>query len=74
MILTVIHIFTKYAWAIPLKNKTDFSITNGVKVVLVESPQGGFADRNSDKLWVDRGSEFYNKTFQSLLKEYEIEL
>ena len=23
---------------------------------------------------VDRGSEFYNKTFKSLLKEYEIEL
>ena len=25
-------------------------------------------------LWVDRGSEFYNKTFKSLLKEYETKL
>ena len=25
-------------------------------------------------MWVDRGSEFYNKTFKSLLKEYETKL
>ena len=24
-----------------------------------------------EKLWVDRGNEFYNKTFKPLLKEYE---
>ena len=29
-ILTVIDIFTKYAWAIPLKNKSGLSITNGL--------------------------------------------
>ena len=29
---------------------------------------------NQQKLWVDRGSEFYNKTFKSLLKEYETKL
>ena len=62
-ILTVIDIFTKYAWAIPLKNKSGLSITNGFKTILSEG-------RNPEKLWVDRGSEFYNKTFKSLLKEY----
>ena len=30
-ILTVVDIFTKYAWAIPLKNKSGLSITNGLK-------------------------------------------
>ena len=30
-ILTVIDIFTKYAWAIPLKNKSGLSIANGFK-------------------------------------------
>ena len=30
-ILTVIDIFKKYAWAIPLKNKSGLSITNGLK-------------------------------------------
>ena len=63
-ILTVIDIFTKYAWAIPLKNKSGLSITNGFKTILSEG-------RKPEKLWVDRGSEFYNKTFKSLLKEYE---
>ena len=64
-ILTVIDIFTKYAWAIPLKNKSGFSITNGFKIVLCEHPQGGSEPRKPEKLWVDRGSEFYNKTFKS---------
>ena len=73
-ILTVIDIFTKYAWAIPLKNKSGLSITNGFKLVLDENPQGGSESRKPEKLWVHRGSEFYNKTFKSLLKEYETEL
>ena len=75
-ILTVIDIFTKYAWAIPLKNKSGLSITNGFKIVLSEhpqggseSPQGGSEPRKPEKLWVDRGSEFYNKTFKSFLKK-----
>ena len=62
-ILTVIDIFTKYAWAIPLMNQSGLSITNGFKTILSEG-------RKPEKLWVDRGSEFYNKTFKSLLKEY----
>ena len=41
LILTVIDIFTKYAWAIPLKNKSGLSITNDFKIVLGEHPQGG---------------------------------
>ena len=64
-ILTLIDIFTKYAWAIPLKNKSGLSITNGFKTILSEG-------RKPEKLWVDRGSEFYNKTFKSLLKENRI--
>ena len=52
-ILTVIDIFTKYAWAIPLRNKSGLSITNGFKIVLAEIPQDGFEDRKPDKLWVE---------------------
>ena len=69
-ILTVRDIFTKYAWAIPSKNKSGLSITNGFKIVLNESPQGGSEPRKPEKLWVYRGSEFYNKTFKFLLKEH----
>ena len=73
-ILTVIDIFAKYAWAIPLKNKSGLSITNGFKIVLGENQQRGSQSRKPQKLWVDRGSEFYNKTCKSLLKEYETKL
>ena len=65
-ILTVIYIFTKCEWAIPFKNKSGLSITNGFKAILSEG-------RKPEKLCVDRSSEFYNKTFKSLLKEYETE-
>ena len=44
-ILTVIDIFTKYALAIPLKNKSGLSITNGFRIVLSEHPQGGSESR-----------------------------
>ena len=64
-----------------MRNKSGLSITNGFKTILSEgpqggseSPQGGFAVQKPEKLWVDRGSEFYNKTFKSLLKEYETKL
>ena len=69
-ILTVIDIFTKYAWAVPLKNNFGLSITNGFKIVLSEHTQDGSEPRKPEKLLVDAGSEFYNKTFKSLLKEY----
>ena len=47
-----------------MKNKSGLHITNGFKIVLGES-------RKPEELRVDRGSEFYNKTFKSLLKKYE---
>ena len=53
-ILTVIDIFTNYAWAIPLKNKSGLSIINSFEIVLGEQ-------RKPEKLWVDRGSELYKK-------------
>ena len=65
--LTVIDVFTKYAWAILLKIKSGVSITNGFKLILSEG-------RKPEKLRVERGSEFYNKTFECLFKEYRAEL
>ena len=50
-----------------MKNKSGLSITKGFKIVLGKS-------RKPEKLRVDRGSEFYNKTFKSLLKDYETKL
>ena len=72
--LSVIDIFTKSAWAIPLKNKSSLSLTNGFKIVLSEGLQGCSESRKPEKLLVDRGSEFYHKTFKLLLKESETEI
>ena len=48
-----------------MKKKSGLSITNGFKSILSEG-------RTPKNLWVDRGSEFYNKTFKSFIKEFEI--
>ena len=47
--------------------KSVISITNGFKIVLLDG-------RKPEKLWLDRDNEFYYKTFESLIKEYETEL
>ena len=57
-----------------LKKKPGLSITNGFKTILSESSQGGSEHTKPEKLWVDRRSEFFNKTFKSLLKESETKL
>ncbi len=68
-ILTVIDLYTKYAWAFPLKNKTGNTIKNTFEDLFEEEP-----DRIPKKLYVDHGSEFYNKTFLDFLKQNNIEI
>ena len=46
--------FIEYAWFIPLKDKKDITITNAFQKILKES------NRKPNKIWVDKGSEFYN--------------
>ena len=58
--------FSKYLWAIPLKNKYSQTITNEFSNILSTSK------RKPNKLESDRGSEFYNSIFQNLLKSKNI--
>ena len=53
-LLSVIDIYRKYAWAIPLKNKKGITTNNAFQKFLDES------NRKPNKIWVDKGSEFYN--------------
>ena len=48
-----------------MKNKSGLSITNCFKTILSEGWK-------REKLWIGRCKEFYNKTFKSLFKEFEI--
>ena len=67
-ILTIIDNHTKYAWAIPLKDKSGKSTTTAIKSLIEK------AKRKPDKIWSDRGKEFYNKTFLEFLKQNEIQI
>ena len=58
-LLCVIDTYSKYAWAIPLKDKKGISIVNAFQKVLKES------NRKPNKIWVDKRSEFYNKYFKN---------
>ena len=68
LLLCVIDIFSKYAWVIPLKDKKGVSIVNAFQKILKES------DRKPNKIWVDKGSEFYNNSFKKWLKDNDIEM
>ena len=65
-LLCVIDIFSKYAWVIFLKDKKGISIVNGFQKILSDSK------RKPNKIWVDKGSEFYNNSFKKWLQDNDI--
>ena len=67
-IFTIIDNHTKYAWAIPLKDKSANSTTTALKNLIDK------VKRKPHKIWSDRGKEFYNKTFLNFLKEQNIHI
>src|SRR6266568_2007344 len=63
-ILTVIDVFSKFAWVSPLKNKSAKTVTESFRSVI--------SLRKPNFLQTDKGTEFLNSTFQRLLEENEI--
>ena len=64
--LCVIDIFSKYAWVVPLKDKKGISIVAAFQSILKQS------NRKPNKIWVDKGSEFYNASFKKWLQDNDI--
>ena len=64
-LLTVIDIFSKFVWIVPLKRKTGQEVANTFSGILKE--------RRHSKMWVDKGREFYNKDVQKLVELYSTE-
>jgi len=63
-LITIIDIFSKYAWVIPLKNKTAknvFDVLNGL-----------FEERQPFKFQTDQGKEFDNGLLRKLFKDRDI--
>ena len=67
-LLCVIDIYGKYAWVFPLKDKKGVTIVNGFQKIL------GDSKRKTNKIWVDKGSEFYNRSMESWLEKNDIEM
>ena len=55
--MCVIDIFSKYAWIVSLKDKKGIAITNAFQNIL------DGLNRKPNKIWFDKGSEFYNSSF-----------
>ena len=68
VLLCVIDIFSKYTWIVPLTDKKGISIVNAFQIILKESK------RKPNKIWVDKGSEFYNSSFKKWLRDNDIEM
>ena len=65
-LLCVIDIFSKHAWVVPLKDKKGVSIVNAFQNIFKKS------NRKPNKIWVDKGSEFYNSSFKKWLHDNDI--
>ena len=65
-LLCVIDIFSKYAWVVPLKDKKGISIVKAFQSILKQS------NKKPNKIWVDKGSEFYNAYFKKWLRDNNI--
>ena len=58
-LLCVIDIFSKYAWVVPVKDKKGVSIVTAFQSILKQS------NRKPNKIWVEKGSEFYIASFNA---------
>ena len=58
-LLCVIHIFSKYTWVVPLKDKKGVSIVDAFQKILDKS------GRKPNNILVDKGSRFYKNSFKN---------
>lgn len=64
--LTVIDVYSKYAWFAPLKTKSGDEVTNALRKIYMRD------GRIPKNLQSDLGKEFYNSTFSKLMRKYKI--
>ena len=55
--------YSKYAFVIPLNDKKGISIVNAFDKIIKKSK------RKPNEIWVDQGSEFYNRVFKKWLSD-----
>ena len=67
-LLCATYIYSKYSWVIPLEHNKGITIINAFQKFLDES------NRRPNKIWVDKGSEFYNRSMKSWLEKNDTEM
>ena len=67
-LLCIIDIYSKYGWVISLKVKKRITIINAFQNILDER------NHKPHEIWVDKGSEFYNRSMKSFLQNNDIEM
>ena len=65
-LLTIIDVLSRYAWALPLKNKKGVTIVNAFKQLFKKTK------RKPLKIQSDLGTEFHNHHFKKFLREKKI--
>ena len=77
-LLCVIDIFSKYTWIVHLEDKKGETVVNVFQSILVNSIELHSTElnsnRKSNKIWVDKGSGFYNTSFEKWLQNKDIEM
>ena len=63
-ILTVIDVFSKFAWTYGIKNKTGLNVASALDMVLTKN--------KFHSLQTDKGKEFYNVAVKSILEKHKI--
>ena len=72
-LLCVIDIFRKFAWVVPLKDKEGITTVSTFQNILDNATE--FCSmKKTNKIWVDKGSEFHNNSFKKWLKDNDIEM
>ena len=66
-ILMIVDVFSKYGWAIPLKTKTAGEVSKAFERLWTTTAP-------PKKLWVDKGTEFFNKSMKTLLTRNHVEM
>ena len=67
-LLTVIDVFSKFSWAIPVHSKNAKAITEAFDQMLITAKP-----RQPRRFQTDKGKEFFNSDFRALMKRYKIQ-
>ena len=64
LLIFLVNVPGLFLWKI----KKDVSILNAFQKIL------DYSDKKTNKIWVDKGSKFYNKSFKEWLKDNDIKM